>query len=142
LDRSLEGRPVHGVRLEGGGPPLVEERDPDIERDLAALVEAETGGDPMGGSNGDRPRRWKQQLPEPLADRLGLEVVVSRYPTGASNWNPVDHRLFGPISINWAGKPLRTFDTMLSYIRRTTTETGLKVKAFLLDRLSRAERKE
>lgn len=49
LDRSLEGRPVHGVRLEGGRPPLVEEKDPDIERDLAALVEAETGGDPMGG---------------------------------------------------------------------------------------------
>ncbi len=87
-----------------------------------------------GGSNGYRPRRWKQQLQEQLADRLGLEVTVSHYPTGASKWNPVEHRLFGPISINWAGKPLRTFETMLSYIQGTTTETGLKVKAFLLDR--------
>lgn len=87
-----------------------------------------------GGSNGYRPRRWKQQLQEQLADRLGLEVVVSHYPTGASKWNPVEHRLFGPISINWAGKPLRTFEAMLTYIRGTTTETGLKVKAFLLDR--------
>ena len=43
--------------------------------------------------------------------------------------------MFGPISINWAGKPLRTFETMLSYIRGTTTATGLKVKAFLLDRV-------
>ena len=34
-------------------------------------------------------------------------------------------------SINWAGKPLRTFDTVLNYIRDTTTKTGLKVKAFL-----------
>jgi hypothetical protein len=46
----------------------------------------------------------------------------------------VEHRLFGPVSINWAGKPLRTFDAVLSYIRGTTTETGLKVKAFLLDK--------
>jgi hypothetical protein len=37
------------------------------------------------------------------------------------------------VSINWAGKPLRTSDAMLSCIRGTTTETGLKVKAFLLD---------
>jgi len=87
-----------------------------------------------GGSNGHRPRRWKHQLQEQLADRLGLEVRVCHYPTGASKWNPVEHRLFGPISNNWAGKPLRTFEAMLAYIRGTTTETGLKVKAFLLDR--------
>jgi hypothetical protein len=58
---------------------------------------------------------------------------VCHYPTGASKWNPVEHRLFGPISINWAGKPLRSFETMLAYIRGTTTKTGLKVKAYLLD---------
>ncbi len=86
-----------------------------------------------GGSNGYRSRRWKQQLQEQLANRLGLEVTVCHYPTGASKWNPVEHRLFGPVSINWAGKPLRTFAAMLSYIRGTTTATGLKVKAFLLD---------
>ncbi len=86
-----------------------------------------------GGSNGYRSRRFKQQLQEQLANRLGLEVTVCHYPTGASKWNPVEHRLFGPISINWAGQPLRTFETMLSYIRGTTTGTGLKVKAFLLD---------
>jgi hypothetical protein len=77
---------------------------------------------------------WKQQLQEQLADRLGLDVTVCHYPTGASKWNPVEHRLFGPISINWASRPLCTFETMLAYIRGTTTETGLRVKAFLLDR--------
>ena len=65
--------------------------------------------------------------------RLGLEVTVCHYPTGASKWNPIEHRLFGPISINWAVKPLRTLEAMLAYIRGTTTQTGLKVKAFLLD---------
>ena len=86
-----------------------------------------------GGSNGYRSRRFKQQLQEQLADGLGLEVTVCHYPTGASKWNPVEHRLFGPVSLNWAGKPLRTFEAMLSYIRGTTTETGLKVKAFIVD---------
>lgn len=87
-----------------------------------------------GGGNGYQPRLWKQQLKEQLADRLGLEVTVCHYPTGASKWNPIEHRLFGPISINWAGKPLRSFETMLAYIRGTTTQGGLKVKASLLDR--------
>jgi len=87
-----------------------------------------------GGSNGYRPRLWKQQLQEQLADRLGIEVMVCHYPTGASKWNPIEHRLFSHISLNWAGKPLRSFETMLAYIRGTTTETGLRVRAFLLER--------
>ncbi len=86
-----------------------------------------------GGSNGYRPRAWKQQLPEQLADEIGLEVTVCHYPSGASKWNPVEHRLFGPISINWSGKPLRSLETMQAYIRATATETGLKVKAYLLE---------
>ena len=60
-------------------------------------------------------------------------MTVCHYPTGASKWNPIEHRLFGPISINWAGKPLRTLEVMLAYIRGTSTQTGLKVKAFVQD---------
>jgi hypothetical protein len=60
-------------------------------------------------------------------------VTVAHYPTGCSKWNPIEHRLFGPISLNWAGKPLRTVDTMLAYIRGTTTTTGLEVRAERLD---------
>jgi len=84
-----------------------------------------------GGSNGCRSRLWKQQLQEQLADRLGIEVMICHYPTGASKWNPIEHRLFSYISMNWAGKPLRTFETLLGYLRNTTTETGLRVKATL-----------
>ena len=87
-----------------------------------------------GGSDGCRFRLWKKQTQEQLADRLGIEVMVCHYPTGASKWNPIEHRLFSHISLNWAGKPLRSFETMLGYIRHTTTQTGLQVKAFLLDR--------
>lgn len=87
-----------------------------------------------GGSDGCRFRLWKKQLQEQLADRLGIEVMVCHYPAGASKWNPIEHRLFSYISLNWAGKPLRSFETMLNYIRGTTTQTGLKVTACLMDR--------
>jgi hypothetical protein len=86
-----------------------------------------------GGRNGYRPRLFQQQLQELLADPLGLEVTVCHYPTGASKWNPIEQRLFGPISLNWAGHPVRTFDRMLALIRGTVTETGLNVEAFLVE---------
>jgi hypothetical protein len=82
-----------------------------------------------GGSNGYQPRAWKGQIQEQLADRLGLTVTVCHYPTGCSKWNPVEHRLFGPISVNWAGEPLRTFERLVALIRGTTTTTGLRVRA-------------
>jgi hypothetical protein len=41
----------------------------------------------------------------------------------------VEHRLFGPISINWAGVPLRSPEVMLGYLRGTTTGSGLAVAA-------------
>lgn len=88
-----------------------------------------------GGSNSYRSRMWKLQLQEQLADSLNLEVTVCHYPTGASKWNPIEHRLFGPISINWAGQPLRTFETLLALIRGTATQTGLTVEAFLADKV-------
>jgi len=86
-----------------------------------------------GGSNGWQPRAWKAQLQTQLADRLGLTVTVCHYPTGCSKWNPVEHRLFSHISMNWAGKPLRTWDTMLAYIQGTRTSTGMEVSAFRQD---------
>jgi hypothetical protein len=84
-----------------------------------------------GGSNSARSRVWKWQLQEQLCDRLGLTVTVCHYPPGCSKWNPIEHRLFGPISANWAGHPLTTWDTMLGCLRGTKTETGLTVCAAL-----------
>ena len=89
-----------------------------------------------GGSNGCRPRSLKHPLQAQVSDRYGLTVTVCHYPTGCSKWNPIEHRLFSQISRNWAGKPLRSLDTMLTYLRGTTTRTGLTVRAALLDGLS------
>ena len=85
-----------------------------------------------GGSNGHRPRLWKDQLQSQLSDGVGLSLTVCHYPTGCSKWNPIEHRLFSQISLNWAGQPLRTCETMLGLIRGTTTQTGLQVSAHLL----------
>ena len=84
-----------------------------------------------GGSNSCRSRVWKAQLQQQLCDACGLAVTVCHYPTGCSKWNPIEHRLFSHISLNWAGVPLRTFETVVSYIAGTTTTTGLRVKAVL-----------
>ena len=89
------------------------------------MIEADSGG-----SNGCRPRLWKREL-QRLSTEMGLTITVCHYPRGASKWNPADHRLFGPISRNWSGHPLRDLPTMLGFIRGTRTKTGLRVTASL-----------
>lgn len=84
-----------------------------------------------GGSNGARCRAWKLALQEKLADPYQLAVTVCHYPTGASKWNPVEHRLFSEISKHWAGQPLADYSTIVRLIRATRTETGLTVRCAL-----------
>jgi transposase len=83
-----------------------------------------------GGSNGSRLRLWKVAL-QKLADETGLRIFVCHFPPGTSKWNKIEHRLFSYISQNWRGKPLRSFETIVSLIASTTTATGLKVHAEL-----------
>lgn len=94
-----------------------------------------------GGPNGCRVRLWKERLQRLLVDVHGIEVTVGHYPTGCSKWNPIEHLLFGPISTNWAGIPLRTLDRMLALIRGTRSDGGLTVKADLLEGAYRTGRK-
>jgi len=83
-----------------------------------------------GGSNGYRPRLWKREL-QRWADDDGLAITVCHYPRGASKWNAVEHRLFGPITNNWSGQPLRSLGLMLNAIRGTSNESGLRVTSRL-----------
>jgi len=85
-----------------------------------------------GGSNGYRTRLWKLELQQ-LADEIGIPIVVCHYPPGTSKWNKIEHRLFSFITLNWRGKPLRTYQTIVSLIAATTTETGLQVQCKLDD---------
>ena len=83
-----------------------------------------------GGSNGSRPRAWKLQL-QALSDETGMAITVCHYPPGTSKWNKIEHRLFSFISLNWKGKPLVNYETVVNLIGGTRTRTGLKVKAVL-----------
>jgi hypothetical protein len=86
-----------------------------------------------GGANGNRSKAWKLNLQRELCDEWGLTITVCHYPKGCSKWNPIERRLFSLISINWAGKPLRSLDVMMGYIRGTATTAGLSVIARLDD---------
>lgn len=83
-----------------------------------------------GSSNGARVHGWKDSIQE-MANSTGLRITVAHYPTGASKWNPVEHRLFGPISINWAAQPLVDYETILQLIRHTRTRSGVRCRARL-----------
>ncbi len=83
-----------------------------------------------GGSNGFRSRLWKMSL-QGLADDLGLRLVVCHFPPGTSKWNKIEHRLFSFVTQNWRGRPLATRQAIVNLIARTTTRTGLVVKAAL-----------
>lgn len=83
-----------------------------------------------GGANSSRTWLWKLAL-QAFADEFGLTITVTHYPPGASKWNPIEHRLFNAISLNWAGQPLVSYETVLKFIRTTQTENGLRCVAYL-----------
>jgi Rhodopirellula transposase DDE domain len=89
------------------------------------LIEAD-----CGGSNGNRCLAWKAHLQD-FADEFGLRITVTHYPTGASKWNPIEHRCFNLLSGNWAGQPLDSYETVLKHIRATKSTTGFGCKARL-----------
>ena len=62
-------------------------------------------------------------------------MTVAHYPTAASKWNPIEHRLFCEISKNWSGRPLDSYETILKYLRTTRTTTGLRVRAHIVRRV-------
>ena len=83
-----------------------------------------------GGSNGYRLHLWKHEL-QKFCDRENLKITVSHFPPGTSKWNKIEHRLFSYITMNWRGRPLVDYRTVVNLIAATTTKTGLTVKARL-----------
>jgi hypothetical protein len=81
-----------------------------------------------GGSNGHRVRLWKLELAK-LAEETGLDITVCHYPPGTSKWNRIEHKMWSFISMNWRGRPLTTYRTIIELISATTTATGLTIRA-------------
>lgn len=82
------------------------------------LIQADSGG-----ANACDSWLWKVGL-QRLANEFQLAITLTHYPTGASKWNPIEHRMFSVISANWAGQPLVSYETMLKFVRTSKTEIG------------------
>ena len=96
---------------------------PRFEQATRLLITADAGG-----SNGYRVRAWKRELAR-LAEETGLEITVCHYPPGTSKWNKIEHRMFSFISMNWRGRPLESYRTIVELIGATTTSKGLRIRA-------------
>jgi len=81
-----------------------------------------------GGSNGYRIKAWKVEVAQ-LAAETGLQITVCHYPPGTSKWNKIEHRMFSFITMNWRGRPLVSFRTIIESISATTTRSGLRITA-------------
>ena len=81
-----------------------------------------------GGSNGHRVKLWKVELAK-LAAETGLAITVCHYPPGTSKWNKIEHKMFSFISMNWRGRPLVSYRTIIELISATTTSKGLTIRA-------------
>jgi hypothetical protein len=86
-----------------------------------------------GGSNSSKGKLWKYEL-QKFANETGMNIEVAHFPPGTSKWNKIEHRLFSYISKNWRGKPLVSYQVIVSYIAGTTTTKGLKVACEIDDK--------
>ena len=93
-----------------------------------------------GGSNGHRNRLWKFEL-QGLADQFGVPITVCHFPPGTSKWNRIEHRLFSAITLNWRGKPLCDYRTVVELIGATKTTKGLEVRCELDETIYKKGRK-
>ena len=81
-----------------------------------------------GGSNGSRVRLWKIEL-QKFADETGLDITVCHFPPDMSKWNKIEQRMFSYITMNWRGKPLRSYETIIEHMGNTRTKNGLSISA-------------
>ena len=86
-----------------------------------------------GGSNGYRIRLWRLMLQE-LANETGISFTVAHLPPGTSKWNKIEHRMFSFITMNWRGRPLVSYETIVQLIGNTRTTKGLEIRCEIDER--------
>ena len=87
-----------------------------------------------GGSNSSRRYVFKEGL-QNLVNEIGIEIRIAHYPPYTSKWNPIEHRLFPHITRSMQGVLLKDHQMVKELIEKTTTKTGLKVSASIIDRI-------
>ena len=87
-----------------------------------------------GGANSYRHHIFKIEIIR-LAQELGLEIVIKHYPSYASKWNPIEHRVFCHVHHAISGVFIRTFDEFRKLVNRAKTKTGLVVVATIIEKV-------
>jgi hypothetical protein len=87
-----------------------------------------------GGANSVHSPRFREDLLN-LSARLGLRLRIAHYPPYTSKWHPIEHRLFSQVELALRGIIPDSMETVRDAIQRTTTQTGLTVKTYILDKL-------
>jgi len=128
LAASLVDRPVDRIRLPGGG------REAACAR--SAIGWGSWGREPEAVNVHDfRSEAQGRTVPYGIYDLHNNRGTVVVGPSADTPEFAV-----GAISVTWAGKPLRTGETLLGYLRGTTTTTGLEVSAVLDDQTDQTGR--
>lgn len=79
-----------------------------------------------GGANSYRHHVFKFAL-QKLANSLDLSIRICHYPPYASKWNPIEHRVFPHVTRAMEGVKIESVDDAKDLIKKTKTDTGLKV---------------
>lgn len=87
-----------------------------------------------GGSNSAAPWWFKEDL-QRLVDWRRVEGRVAPYPPYASKYNPLEHRLFPPLTRACQGVLLRSVGVGKQLLEKARTATGLRVVVQVLDKV-------
>lgn len=84
-----------------------------------------------GGRNSYPQYLFKHDL-QRLVDAMGVEIRVAHYPAYCSKFNPIERRFFPQVTRACAGVLFDTLDTVVHWMRKTRTHTGLTVTVHVI----------
>src|SRR5467141_3092803 len=93
-----------------------------------------------GGSNAASKYIFKHDLQQ-LADQIGVEIRVAHYPSYCSKYNLIERRLFPHITRACQGMLFDTLDTVVTFMRKASTSTGLRTTVNVMRRYYETGRK-
>ena len=85
-----------------------------------------------GGANSYLHHVFKKEL-QRLTDAIGIKIFIKHYPSYASKWNPIEHRVFCHVARVIKGVFIETIADLKKLIERTKTKTGLRVDVNVID---------
>ena len=110
-----------------------------IRRDYAEAAEMLLLMD-GGGSNSCLHYIVKEDL-QNLANELQMTIRVAHYPAYCSKYNPIEHRFFPHLQRSWEGVLFTDYEVIKERAGQTTTQTGLKVVAWINEKPYQSGRK-